>query len=145
MRLASVCDDGEREITAVLENSRSKFSLNGNPLSKASAFYGQFTCVAFTPEEMSLVQGPPGERRKFLDRVISMTCSSYVDSLVRYQRALRSRNRLLQEAKGAGNSLRDELLPWTKMLITYGRAIAARRQSAMSTLLKSSDAVYDSP
>lgn len=52
--------------------------------------------VLFHPGDLALAQGSPENRRSLLDRVLSEVDPIYASTLDGYQRALRSRNRLLK-------------------------------------------------
>ncbi len=120
--------DGEKTIRCLYENGRRNVFLNGNKVDAASHFYGQLCCVVFTPDELQLVKGAPALRRKFLDRLLAMLDTAYIDNLVSYQRALRSRNSILQGAfKRAG--VEKELAPWDELLVRYGRAVTKARRA----------------
>ncbi|MCB0346481.1 MAG: AAA family ATPase, partial [Bdellovibrionales bacterium] len=92
-------DDGRKTVSFELEDGRRKVYVNGNRVSKASAFYGQFRAVVFSPDDVQLVKGGPGGRRRFLDRTLSMLDGQFVDHLVSYERALKSRNILLKRLR----------------------------------------------
>jgi hypothetical protein len=44
--------------------------------------------------------GAPGERRRFLDIVLSLNSRGYLDALQRYRHVLRQRNALLRDGRG---------------------------------------------
>ena len=115
---------GTNKINYILENGRRKILLNDKTVGKASNFYGQFTAVEFTPQELQLVSGAPIIRRQFIDKTMAMVDKLYVDSLVKYQRALKQRNSLLKSYPPAPES---EIDIWDKTLIEQGLIIAEKR------------------
>lgn len=117
---------------SMVRGKRSVF-LNGNKLEAASTFYGQLNCVVFTPDDLVLVKGSPSYRRSFLDRLLAMSDSRYVDSLVAYQRALKNRNKLLSSRKEAPLSY-VTIKPWDQLLIQHGREIAKKRAELIEEL-----------
>lgn len=81
-----------------------KLLRNGKEYDRLSDHIGRFPIVAVTPADSMLVTGEGALRRKLVDVVISQTDSSYLSRLIRYNKALESRNRMLR----AG--VRDKLL-----------------------------------
>lgn len=77
---------------------------NGKEYDRMSRHIGAFPIVSVTPRDSDLVTGSGEERRRLMDMVISQADSSYLSQLVRYNRALESRNRMLR----AG--VRDDIL-----------------------------------
>ncbi len=77
---------------------------NGKEYGKVSEHIGRFPLVSITPSDHSLVSGSAEERRRFMDSVISQSDRTYLSNLIRYTKALESRNRMLR----AG--VRDKLL-----------------------------------
>ena len=77
---------------------------NGKEYSRISEHIGRYPIVTVTPGDSQLVSGPGEERRKLMDMVISQAHPDYLSQLIRYTRALESRNRMLR----AG--VRDALL-----------------------------------
>lgn len=77
---------------------------NGKEYPRISEHFGAFPIVCVTPTDSIIVSGSAEERRKLMDMVISQADSSYLARLIRYSRALESRNKMLR----AG--MRDNLL-----------------------------------
>lgn len=69
---------------------------NGKEYDRLSRHIGSFPIVSVTPRDSELVSGPGEERRRLVDMVISQTDPAYLSQLVRYNRALQSRNRMLR-------------------------------------------------
>lgn len=77
---------------------------NGKEYKRFSEHIGRYPIVSVTPGDSQLVNGPGEDRRKLMDMVISQAHPEYLAQLIRYNRALESRNRMLR----AG--VRDSLL-----------------------------------
>ena len=91
---------------------------------------GVFTSVLFSPESMSVIKGPPQERRSFLDHDISQVSQSYGVDLLRYRRLLAQRNTLLKSIghqKGLPGQWKEKLTIWDEQLIAYGSRIINKR------------------
>ena len=127
--------DGVKDLSCEISPGKKKICVNGNPVEKASAYYGQITCIAFTPESMQLVRGGPKVRRKFIDHSQSMLKPLFVDTLVQYQRALRSRNTILSENRSSivDGSVSGDVLAqieiWESLIGKYGAQIITERIS----------------
>lgn len=101
-----VMDTGANELVSLgITRGKGKTLLrNGKEYGRLSEHIGRFPIVAVTPADSALVTGSGEVRRKLLDVVISQTNGSYLSQLIRYNRGLESRNRMLR----AG--VRDKLL-----------------------------------
>jgi len=67
------------------------------PAPSAAAFADHCRVLWLTPDNDSLFRGPPGDRRRFLDRLVLAVDSAHGARVAALDRALRSRNRLLEE------------------------------------------------
>ncbi len=65
----------------------------------AAAFADHCRIIWLTPDNDSLFRGPPGDRRRFLDRLVLAVDSAHGARVGALDRALRSRNRLLEEER----------------------------------------------
>ncbi len=76
-----------------------KFRIDREPASSAAAFAEHLRVVWLVPAMDSLFVGPPSERRRFLDRLVLAVDAEHGSRVNALERALRSRNRLLQEPR----------------------------------------------
>lgn len=105
--------------------------------------YGALNTVMFSPEDLQLVKGEPALRRRFFDMQISQTDPIYYDLLVKYNRVLLQRNRLLKELRDEGG--RQEILqPWNQEFIKLATAITKKRLQALSKLEAIASEIYAS-
>lgn len=95
--------------------------------------YGALNAVMFSPEDLQLVKGEPALRRRFFDMQISQTDPVYYDLLVKYNRVLLQRNRLLKELRDDGGS-DAALRPWDEEFIRLAAGITKKRLSALAKL-----------
>jgi len=72
--------------------------LNRTPLPRAREILGVLRTVLFAPEDLSLVKGDPGERRRFLDDLLVATAPRYAAVRSDYERIVRQRTALLKSA-----------------------------------------------
>ena len=122
---------GEKEcFSAAVERSGiKKLQSNGQKISKLSELVGRYPVVMFGPRDLRLVNGPPGERRRFIDMVGSMTDRTYVDLLKKYRRVVDQRNAALKARAGA-----SERKAWNTELVEKGSRLIVRRQEVVKKI-----------
>jgi DNA replication and repair protein RecF len=76
--------------------------LNRAPLSKPREVLGVLRTVLFAPEDLALVKGDPGERRRFLDDLLVAMAPRYAAVRADYERVLKQRTALLKSAGPKG-------------------------------------------
>ncbi|GIQ66977.1 hypothetical protein PACILC2_55450 [Paenibacillus cisolokensis] len=77
-----------------------KAKINGLEQRKLSDFVGTLNVVMFAPEDLEIVKGTPGVRRRFLDMEIGQVQPGYLHTLQQYGKALVQRNNYLKTAGG---------------------------------------------
>lgn len=105
--------------------------------------YGSLNVVMFSPEDLQLVKGEPALRRRFFDMQISQTDPLYYDLLVKYNRVLQQRNRLLKELRDGAGTL-PALIPWNEEFIRLAAAISKKRLQALAKLEQIASDIYAS-
>jgi DNA replication and repair protein RecF len=76
-----------------------KFRIDREPASSAAAFADHLRVVWLVPAMDSLFAGAPAERRRFLDRLVLAVDAEHGSRVNALERALRSRNRLLEDPR----------------------------------------------
>jgi DNA replication and repair protein RecF len=76
--------------------------LNRTPLTKPRDVLGVLRTVLFAPEDLALVKGDPGERRRFLDDLLVAMAPRYASVRADYERVLKQRTALLKSAGPKG-------------------------------------------
>ncbi|WP_234053596.1 MULTISPECIES: DNA replication/repair protein RecF [unclassified Xanthobacter] len=71
--------------------------IDGEPASSATAFLDHLKVIWLTPEMDGLFTGPPSDRRRYLDRLVLAVDGTHGSRVNALERALRSRNRLLED------------------------------------------------
>jgi DNA replication and repair protein RecF len=72
--------------------------VNRVPLTRPREVLGVLRTVLFAPEDLALVKGDPGERRRFLDELLVAMAPRYAAVRADYDRVLRQRTALLKSA-----------------------------------------------
>ncbi|MGI6376683.1 MAG: DNA replication/repair protein RecF [Anaerolineae bacterium] len=94
---------------------------------------GQLNVVLFLPEDIDLVGGAPGGRRRYLDVLLCQIDPVYCRTLSRYNRVLAQRNALLKQMR-EGAVGQAELPYWDEQLSTLGAVVLSRRHEACVAL-----------
>lgn len=112
------------EITAGYEakGRRKRVTVDGVEAERLGEAIGQVGAVVFSPSDMALVAGAPGERRRFLDIVLSLGTRGYLQALQRFRQVLRHRNALLKRGSTAA-----VLAPWDDALVEWGSRVMVAR------------------
>jgi DNA replication and repair protein RecF len=103
--------------------------VDGTVLPRVQELYGRMRCVFFAPEDLEIVSGAPGERRRFLDMAISQLEPSHIETLQGYQRTIQQRNsvlRRIRDRRGDPNES-PELDVWEEQCAVLGAAVLERR------------------
>ena len=125
-----------------LGRNKKEIFLDGTKV-KPKEHYGSLNAVMFSPEDLQLVKGEPSLRRRFFDMQIAQTDPIYYDLLVKYNRVVQQRNKLLKEIRdNEGSSA--QLQPWNKEFIALATAIAKKRQLALEKLKVIAGEIYAS-
>src|ERR1051325_6544746 len=109
---------------------RKAMKANSERIRSASDLIGRAPVVVLTPDEKIITSGPPSERRRFLNMVLSQAGHAYLEDEIEYRRALKQRNAILLDAKQRRQSLpaiEHSLLPWTTIVLERGARIMKRR------------------
>src|SRR5690349_18671223 len=76
-----------------------KCRIDREPVVSAAAFADHLRVVWLTPAMDPLFNGPASERRRFLDRLVLAVDAQHSGRVAALERSLRSRNRLLEDAR----------------------------------------------
>src|SRR6201995_2561030 len=117
--------------------------LNRAPMPRPRDVLGALHTVLFAPEDLALVKGDPGERRRFLDDLLVAMAPRYAAVRADYDRVLRQRTALLKSAgpKGGpkGNRQSREAVTatldvWDAQLARTGAELLVAREHLVNVL-----------
>ena len=124
--------------------------LNRSPLPRPRDILGTLRTVLFAPEDLALVKGDPGERRRFLDELLVATAPRYAGVRADYERVLRQRTALLKSAGARGHlrgtareSVTATLDAWDAQLARAGAPLLNGRMRLVSALRPHVAAAYE--
>ena len=89
---------GRRTVSATWapELRRKRIALDGSDAPRIADAVGGWLAVSFLPGDVALAAGGAGERRQYLDRMLSLASRPYLQALTRYRAALAQRNSALR-------------------------------------------------
>ena len=132
--------DGQALTTAIAYDSDigKQLTVNGQKIPRFSEYIGEVPTVLLHPADLSLTQGGPAQRRRFLDILLSQSDRLYLHNLIQYNRSLRQRNRILQES-----AVDPQLLgAWEDNLISAGVGLITQRRETTTVISESVSAYY---
>lgn len=112
-----------------LKENRKYFYQDNKRITRSVDVIGKFPVVMLTPADHAITQGYPGDRRRFVDSIISQSSKTYLKFLLDYNKTLRQRSSLLSQLKETRkNQLYDELNAWTTKLVNCGSELIRYRK-----------------
>ena len=111
--------------------------INRGPVPRAREVLGLLRTVLFAPEDLALVKGDPGERRRFLDDLLVARAPRFAGVRQDYERVVRQRSALLKSAGSAikrGQGDVRTLDVWDQHLATTGAEVLAGRLRLVAEL-----------
>lgn len=116
--------------TATGQDPGRKIRINGATAKSAEEMLEWLRVTWLTPAMDQLFTGPPGDRRRFLDRLVLATDPGHGQRAIDYEKAMRGRNRLLAEESRDGSWF-DAI---EAQMAEIGTAIAAARAETVRLL-----------
>ena len=125
----STGDNLQRDLQVSLRENTKTLSVNGKrePLAR---YLGQLQVFAFTADQLEVVRGVPEARRHFIDRGVASLRPSYVQTVSDYNKVLKQKNRILQDANEhefREEQTQDLIAPWNEQLAKLGAEIHTAR------------------
>ena len=109
-----------------------RVQVNRTPVRRKRDLRRDVRAVFSGPDDLRVLQGDPGERRRFLDEVVWSLWPAKDTLTALYDRVLRQRNRLLREWALPGEP--PDLPAWDEELIAHGCAVTAARRRATEAI-----------
>ncbi len=127
---ARVLAAGTSDIRLYWSPTARSLTLNQRPVRRLADYLGTLRVVVFCTEDLQLIKGPAGRRRRFLDLLLTQTHPGYLTVLQRYMQALRARNALLKSRPVDAAALAG----FTRELVAAGEEIQRRRSELVPRL-----------
>ena len=139
---ATVVRDGHASLVEleIVPGRANKARLNRSPVSRQRDVLGTLRTVLFAPEDLALVKGDPGERRRFLDDLLVARQPRWAAVRADYDKAVKQRGALLKQAAHLWRdpSRRGGRSAGPGARLAPGESLEEARASALATL-----AVFD--
>ncbi|MFC5469435.1 DNA replication/repair protein RecF [Cohnella suwonensis] len=118
-----------------------KAKVNGLEQRKLSSFVGTLNVVLFAPEDLDIVKGAPGVRRRFMDMEIGQVHPGYLYDMQQYQKILQQRNNYLKMTD-ARKASPEMLEVWNEQLATTGVKMMQKRKNFIVQLQKWAEKIH---
>lgn len=123
-----------------------KARLNRSPVRSTREVLGAVRAVLFAPEDLALVRGDPGERRRYLDELATVRRPRIAGVRADYDKVLKQRTALLKSAAGAryrgDRGALDTLDVWDGHLAAHGAQLMAARLELVNELAPEVEKAY---
>ncbi|ORB31178.1 DNA replication/repair protein RecF [Mycolicibacterium parafortuitum] len=143
-----VVNDG-RELAVDLDitsGRANKARLNRSPVRSAREILGVLRAVLFAPEDLALVRGDPGERRRYLDELATTRRPRIAAVRADYDKVVRQRTALLKTASAArfrgDRGALETLDVWDGHLAHHGAQLIAARVALVHELAPEVEKAY---
>ena len=138
---AKISDEKDFTSKVIITKAGKKISLNNKEIDKLSDYIGKLTVLAFLPEDMDLIKGPPKNRRNFLDMIIGQIDRNYLVELVSYRNILKQRNetlKLIYDKKSKDFTLLDiyteQLAKSAQLIVDYRKLFVEKINSELAQM-----------
>jgi DNA replication and repair protein RecF len=126
----------------VRPSGANRVRMNGSAVRRVRDLRHRVRSVFCIPEDLSIVQGQPDDRRRFLDQAALVLWPAVDDAIKSYERALRQRNRLLKEHDAPGAP--PDLEAWDRELAAHGAALTSARADTVARVAPLASALFRS-
>ncbi len=142
-------DLGVSNLNLVLKNGGRRIAMrNGETLKRQQDFLGSLNAVQFSSLDLELVRGGPGERRIWIDTLLTQLEPLYAYILQQYNQALKQRNAFIKQqtmeseqavgstvsASAVANLDRTQMAIWDAQLAIAGTRVIRRRSRVIYRL-----------
>jgi len=121
---------GPMHLSVAGRQGQTSVRLQGRDIQRQKDVSESFPVLIDAPQGRKIIDGAPGERRRWLDGLIMICYPSMRVNYERYLRAIMQRGRLLRRrvwSDELSNTLSHELDGWEKQIVQYGMLIVQAR------------------
>jgi DNA replication and repair protein RecF len=133
----------ERIQCALKKDQKKRVRRNEKEYQKLADHIGLIPLVMVSPADSGLILDGSEERRRYMNGVISQYDRLYLDDVIRYNKALTQRNKLLKEFSRQRYFDEDSLFIWDDQLSVLGERIYQKRLDFITRLLPIFQYYYD--
>jgi len=117
------------------KDKRKVFKKDGKEYSRLADHIGRFPVVMISPYDSIIITDGSEERRKFMNNVISQYDRNYLNDVIKYNKALKTRNRLLKEMVSGSRFDREVLSVWEDQMTGPADNIHSARKMFVNQLI----------
>ncbi len=130
------------QLEIIISKAGKKARYNQVEYRRLSDYIGIMNVVMFAPEDLNIIKGAPGERRRFLDLEMTQFNRHFLHHMTQYKKVLKERNEHLKtlQKKRSNDYVLLEVL--TDQLVHYGKKIIQARKSFINDLQGPFAAMY---
>ncbi len=135
--LAQICTKDEKEfsiralyketdqishtIFIIIQDKKKDIQKNFKKIKNSKELISTIPCILFHGDDIEFAVGTPSRKRFFIDQSVSLCNSDFIEALVKYSKALKSRNVILEQKKTSLLDSIDEIFASLALLITNER------------------------
>ena len=135
--LAQICTKDEKEfsiralykesdnishtISIIIQDKKKDIQKNFKKIKNSKELISTIPCILFHWDDIEFAVGTPSRKRFFIDQSVSLCNSDFIEVLVKYSKALKSRNVILEQKKASLLDSIDEIFASLALLITNER------------------------
>ena len=135
--LAQICTKDEKEfsiralykesdnishtISIIIQDKKKDIQKNFKKIKNSKELISTIPCILFHGDDIEFAVGTPSRKRFFIDQSVSLCNSDFIEALVKYSKALKSRNVILEQKKASLLDSIDEIFASLALLITNER------------------------
>lgn len=131
-RIEGNVDDVARELRYQPSNKGKQLIVDGTSKGRFT-YRQQLPVVLFEPDDLLMIHGSPGARRRYIDDIIQKLYPHTRPLFTRYERAVTQRNNLLKQRQ-TPTQLKDNLFVWDISVAELGAKIIAERIAVIDAL-----------
>ena len=134
----------DRIDVSVKKEGKKEVAVNGINVKKLAELFGSLYSVIFSPEDLSLVNGSPSARRRFMDMEICQLYPIFYFELGQYCKILKQRNSLLKEISKKRNTyeLNEMLNIWDEQIVEHGIKIINYRKEFIKKINEIANVIH---
>jgi len=116
------------------EANGKQIKVDGKKLHQYSKLVGLFPIIVLSANDHEITAGPPAQRRRFFNILLSQSSGRYLDDLKHYEKILKQRNKVLSELVTGGRAMQAQLEIWDEQLVKVGSKIMTARAAIVQEL-----------
>jgi len=106
-----------QSVKVYFDGVKRNLQINESRFTTFNPLLGILPTILYAPDHLSLITGPPAERRRFLDLHLAQTDPNYLYHIRRYTGAMQQRNALLKQKSEIGINSWEEIMADSSLYI----------------------------